>query len=155
MSTAVNLRFFIKKIFIVEIIIMIYHKEDISNQSKIDILPMIDIIFAILSFLIISSLYLVRVDTIPIDLPKAQSSIRQDKKFIIISIDKLGNLFVNKKKILLEDLKNYIINLIDQKSNVVVLNADKNVSHGIFINVLDSLRGIDNLKIAVSTKPLK
>ncbi len=134
---------------------MIYHKEDISNQNKIDILPMIDIIFAILSFLIISSLYLVRVDTIPIDLPKAKSSIRQDKKFIIITIDKLGNLFVNKKKILLDDLQINIINLIDKNLNVVVLNADKNVSHGIFINVLDSLRSIEGLKIAISTKSMK
>ena len=134
---------------------MIYHKEDISNQNKIDILPMIDIIFAILSFLIISSLYLVRVDTIPINLPKAKSSIRQDKKFIIITIDKLGNLFVNKKKILLDDLQINIINLIDKNLNVVVLNADKNVSHGIFINVLDSLRSIEGLKIAISTKSME
>jgi len=134
---------------------MIYHNEDISNQNKIDILPMIDIIFAILSFLIISSLYLVRVDTIPINLPKAKSSIRQDKKFIIITIDKLGNLFVNKKKILLDDLQINIINLIDKNLNVVVLNADKNVSHGIFINVLDSLRSIEGLKIAISTKSMK
>jgi len=134
---------------------MIYHKEDISNQNKIDILPMIDIIFAILSFLIISSLYLVRVDTIPINLPKAKSSIRQDKKFIIITIDKLGNLFVNKKKILLDDLQINIVNLIDKNLNVVVLNADKNVSHGIFINVLDSLRSIEGLKIAISTKSMK
>ena len=155
MSFAVGLRCFIKKTFTNKIIIMIYHNEDISNQNKIDILPMIDIIFAILSFLIISSLYLVRVDTIPINLPKAKSSIRQDKKFIIITIDKLGNLFVNKKKILLDDLQINIVNLIDKNLNVVVLNADKNVSHGIFINVLDSLRSIEGLKIAISTKSMK
>ena len=131
---------------------MIYFKEEVSNKNKIDILPMIDIIFAILSFLIISSLYLARVDTIPIDLPKASSSIRQDKKFIIISIDKRGNLFVDRKKILLDDLRFNIDNLIETNSNFVVLNADKNVSHGDVINVLDILRKIKGLKIAISTK---
>ena len=131
---------------------MIYFKEEVSNKNKIDILPMIDIIFAILSFLIISSLYLARVDTIPIDLPKASSSIRQDKKFIIISIDKRGNLFVDRKKILLDDLRFNVDNLIESNSKFVVLNADKNVSHGDVINVLDILRKIKGLKIAISTK---
>ena len=130
---------------------MLYHKESINSENQINILPMIDIIFAILSFLIVSSLYLTRVDTIPIDLPKASSSVKQDNKFITISIDEIGNLFLNNKKILLEDLKISIFNLISEGSKVVVLNADKNVSHGVVINVLDSLRSIEELKIAIST----
>jgi biopolymer transport protein ExbD len=134
---------------------MLYLKEDIHSENQINILPMIDIIFAILSFLIVSSLYLSRVDTIPVDLPKASSSVIQDKKFITISIDKLGNLFLNKKKILLEDLKISIFSLINYDSKVVVLNADKNVSHGIVIKVLDSLRSIEGLKIAISTKSIE
>ena len=134
---------------------MLYHNEDINNEIQINILPMIDIIFAILSFLIVSSLYLSRVDTIPVDLPKASSSVIQDKKFITISIDKLGNLFLNKKNILLEDLKISIFSLINYDSKVVVLNADKNVSHGIVIKVLDSLRSIEGLKIAISTKSIE
>ena len=134
---------------------MLYHKEDIHSDNQINILPMIDIIFAILSFLIVSSLYLSRVDTIPVDLPKASSSVIQDKKFITISIDKLGNLFLNKKKILLEDLKISIFSLINDDSKVVILSADKNVSHGIVIKVLDSLRSIEGLKIAISTKSVE
>jgi len=130
---------------------MLYHKENNHSENQINILPMIDIIFAILSFLIVSSLYLTRVNTIPIDLPKASSSVKQDNKFITISIDEIGNLFLNNKKILLEDLKISILNLISEGSKVVVLNADKNVSHGVVINVLDSLRSIEELKIAIST----
>ena len=133
---------------------MLYHKEHIKVESQINILPMIDIIFAILSFLIVSTLYLSKVDTIPVDLPKASSSVEQDKKFITISIDKLGNLFLNKKKILLEDLKTSIFNLINDDSKVVVLNADRKVSHGIVVKVLDSLRSIEGLKIAISTKSI-
>ena len=130
---------------------MLYHTEDIHTESQINILPMIDIIFAILSFLIVSSLYLTRVDTIPVELPKASSSIREDKKFITITIDKFGNLFINRNKILFEELEQSLFNLINQKSNFVVLNADKDVSHGVVINVLDVLRSVEGLKIAIST----
>jgi len=134
---------------------MSYIKDDINNENHINILPMIDVIFAILSFLIISSLYLTRVETIPIDLPKANSSIRQDQKFINIFIDKLGNIFINKKLIKIDDLNVVIVNLIDENKNLVVLHADENISHGNVVNVLDLLRSIDGLKIAISTKPLR
>ena len=133
---------------------MLYLKEeDINIKNKIDILPMIDIIFAILAFLIISSLYLTRVDTIAVDLPQASSSIKQNNnKLINISIDKFGNIFIKKDNIKLEDLKTEVLNLIDETKNLIVLNADKDISHGYVIDVLDVLRGIDELKIAISTK---
>ena len=65
---------------------MIYQNKDIDINNKIDILPMIDIIFSILAFLIISSLYLTRIDTIPVDLPKASNVVNQKDKFIKLSI---------------------------------------------------------------------
>ena len=133
---------------------MIYFKEDLNNKNKIDILPMIDIIFSILAFLIISSLYLTRVETVSVELPKASNSIKQNKKFINISIDKSGNLFINKKSIKFQDLKYNVVNLVDESKNLVVLNADENISHGYVISVLDVLRSIDGLKIAISTKSI-
>ena len=130
---------------------MVYFKEDLKNKNKIDILPMIDIIFSILAFLIISSLYLTRVETVSVELPKASNSIKQNKKFINISIDKSGNLFINKKSIKFQDLKDNVVNLVDESKNLVVLNADENISHGYVISVLDVLRSIDGLKLAIST----
>ena len=133
---------------------MIYFKEDNNNKNKIDILPMIDIIFSILAFLIISSLYLTRVETISVDLPKASNSIKQNNKFVNISIDKSGNLFINKIRTELQDLKVKLVNLTNENKNLVVLNADKNISHGYVISVLDVLRSIDGLKIGISTKSI-
>ena len=133
---------------------MIYLKEDIGNKSKIDILPMIDIIFSILAFLIVSSLYLTRVDTISVDLPKASNSIKQNNKFINITIDKSGSLFINKKNIKLQELKVKVVDLIDESKDLVIINADKNISYGYVISVLDVLRSIDDLKLAISTKSI-
>ena len=133
---------------------MLYFKEDIKNNNKIDILPMIDIIFSILAFLIISSLYLTRVDTLSVELPKSNNSITQNKNSVIISIDKAGKLFINKRNIKLKNLKLHVVNITDEGKKLVVLNADKNVSHGYVIGVLDVLKNIDGLKIAISTKSI-
>ena len=133
---------------------MVYFKEDNKGENKIDILPMIDIIFSILAFLIISSLYLTRVETVSVELPKASNSITQNKKFVNISIDKGGNLFINKKRTRLQEMKVKVVNLTNKNKNLVVLNADKSVSHGYVISVLDVLRSIHGLKIAISTKSI-
>ena len=133
---------------------MVYFKEDLNNKNKIDILPMIDIIFSILAFLIISSLYLTRVETVSVELPKASNSITQNKKFVNISIDKGGNLFINKKRTRLQEMKVKVVNLTNKNKNLVVLNADKNISHGYLIGVLDVLRSIDGLKIGISTQSI-
>ena len=134
---------------------MTYLKKDVEIKNRIDILPMIDIIFSILAFLIISSLYLTRLNTIPVDLPAASNSVNQKNDFINISIDKSGTLFINNNIIQLEDLKLNVLKLTNKSMNLVILNADRNVAHGSVINVLDILRGISDLKIAISTKFVK
>tara|TARA_Y100000589_G_scaffold330552_1_gene380565 strand:+ start:1541 stop:1945 length:405 start_codon:yes stop_codon:yes gene_type:complete len=131
---------------------MIYRNEDIDINNKIDILPMIDIIFSILAFLIISSLYLTRIDTIPVDLPKASNVVNQKNKFINVSIDKSGNIFINKNIVRFEELKTNLLKFTDKSEKLIVLNADKNVPYGSVINVLDVLRGVEDLKITISTK---
>jgi len=131
---------------------MIYINSDIDIKNKIDILPMIDIIFSILAFLIISSLYLTRVNTISVDLPSANSTVNVKTKYINVSIDRFGNLFINNDSIQFDELELNILKLNNDVINYVVINADKNVPYGSVIKVLDVLRAIDGLKIGMSTK---
>ena len=127
-----------------------------SNEKdiQINILPMIDIIFVILSFFIISSLYLVKLESIPLDLPKAETSKNELNDPIIVSMDIEGKIYINKnysdKKSFEFDLKK----LISKKDkNFILIRADKEIRYGEFIYVLDILRKYKNLKIAVSTEP--
>ena len=127
-----------------------YKEKDI----QINILPMIDIIFVILSFFIISSLYLVKLESIPLDLPKAETSKNELNDPIVVSMDKEGKIYINKnysdKKSFEFDLKK----LISKKDkNFILIRADKEIRYGEFIYVLDILRKYKNLKIAVSTEP--
>ena len=67
-----------------------------NQDPQINILPMIDIIFVILSFFIISSLYLVKLESIPLNLPNAKTSKNELNDPIIISLDIAGNIYINK-----------------------------------------------------------
>ena len=51
----------------------LYNINENLDKYEINILPMIDVIFAILTFFIISSLYLIKLETIPLNLPSAST----------------------------------------------------------------------------------
>jgi len=125
-----------------------------NQDPQINILPMIDIIFVILSFFIISSLYLVKLESIPLNLPNAKTSKNELNDPIIISLDIAGNIYINKNYSKRKSFESDIYKLIANKDKeFILIRADKEIKYGEVIYVLDILRKFKNLKIAVSTDP--
>ena len=118
----------------------------------INIVPMIDVIFAILTFFIISSLDLIRLDNIPVNLPKASTSTLVKDKPIVLTIDRENNIFLENKpidsKILVDQIKNIIS---DYSTDILVISADKEVAYGKVVEIIDQVRSIDDLRIGMST----
>ena len=131
---------------------MIYFNEEKKEEAQINILPMIDVIFAILSFLIISSLYLTKINTIPLQLPLSGSTSRLDKKSLIISIDKKNNIYLNQEITNIKKLRLDLQNIIKSENQNIILSADKDISYGEFVKVLDILKDFDNINFALSIK---
>ena len=130
-----------------------YFKEDNKSENQINILPMIDIIFAILSFFIISSLFLTRIDSIKVNLPKSSTAVREKNKSQIITIDNNEKIYFNSNEISLKNISELIRkNIVNLEEPLVILRADTSVKHGFIINLLDELRKIENLKIGISTE---
>ena len=131
----------------------LYLQDEPIKDYEINILPMIDVIFAILTFFIVSTLYLTRVEDVPVDLPKADTSSTQVEKFINVTIDKNNIIYINSNTVDLNDLPNQIKLILQDKPNMVVLvSSDKANSYGIVINVLDKLRQIKDLKVGLRTE---
>lgn len=121
--------------------------------SQINIVPMIDVIFAILTFFIISTLYLTRSQGLPVNLPKAGTAQSQNSTPIAVTIDEKGNLALNRKSTNLEALESQVEALIPSgKEVVVILNADEQVNHGQVIAVMDRVRRVRGAKLAIATK---
>ena len=127
-------------------------ESNISNEG-VNIVPMIDVIFAILTFFIIASLDLIRIDNIPLNLPKAKTSSLVEKKPLILTIDRENNIFLANKLIdsdmIIDEIKEFID---DNSNNILVISADKDVSYGKVVEVLDQIRSIDDLSIGLSTE---
>ena len=130
-----------------------YFKDNNESENSINILPMIDIIFAILSFFIISSLYLTKIDSIKVNLPKSSTALREQNKPQIITVDNNEKIYFNSNATSLKDISTLIrTNIENIEKPIVILRADTSVKHGFIVNLLDELRKIENLKIGISTE---
>ena len=130
-----------------------YFRENNKSENQINILPMIDIIFAILSFFIISSLFLTKIDSIEVNLPKSSTAVREKNRPQIITVDNNEKIYFKSNEISLKNISALIRkNIENLEEPLVILRADTSVKHGLIVNLLDELRKIENLKIGISTE---
>jgi biopolymer transport protein ExbD len=121
---------------------------------QINIVPMIDVIFAILTFFIMSTLYLTRSEGLPVSLPKAATAKQQQVPTkITVTVAQDGQVSVNRKPTTVDALEGQVRALVDENSEVlVIINADEKVSHGQVVTVMDKVRQVQGAKLAIATQ---
>ena len=125
-----------------------------DDELEINIVPMIDVIFAILAFFILSTLFLTRTEGFPVSLPKAETADTQKKADFSVTIDKEGTVFLNKKEIDIGDLQTSITSQMEPgQESLVTIRADEKVFHGQVVEVMDILRSVEGARIGMATKP--
>lgn len=125
--------------------------EESDAPFAINIVPMIDVIFSILAFVIISSLSLTRSEGLPVNLPSASTAQTQESTKITVTIAPDGAIALNKKPVQLEQLTQAVQDLTPPNAeSLVIVNADREVEHGQVVQVMDRLRQIDGVKLAIA-----
>lgn len=125
-----------------------------DRPPQINIVPMIDVIFAVLTFFIMSSLFLTRSEGLPVSLPGAESSEVQEEQQLIVTISADGQLALNQEPMDLSSIATRIEETLTTTTPtpLVVLNADENVNHGSVVTVMDRLRQIPGARLAIATQ---
>jgi biopolymer transport protein ExbD len=128
--------------------------EEPDIPAQINIVPMIDVIFAILTFFIMSTLYLTRSEGLPVNLPKAATAKAAAKAApITITIDSIGDISLNRQPVNLNLLPEEIQRLKGNSPEVlVVINADEGSRHGSVVAVMDRVRQVEGAKLAIATQ---
>ncbi|MEY2831167.1 MAG: hypothetical protein RLZZ574_425 [Cyanobacteriota bacterium] len=122
-----------------------------EENFEINIVPMIDVIFAILAFFMVSSLSLTRSQGLPVNLPSAQTSEPKQTAQINITIETDGDMFLDRQPIELAQLKGTLTEKIAPNSDsLVIINADEKVEHGQVVKVMDRLRQVPGATMAIA-----
>ena len=128
-----------------------------EKKARIEIIPLIDIMFFLLAAFMMASLTMIKMQSIKMNLPTATQATRDFKPDILnISVDKIGDIYVEKKLVSIVDLGNVLSNKLRLSTNFpVYISGDREATHGAVISVLDTVRrsGIEKVSFAISTKP--
>ena len=128
------------------------HTETETTGVGVNLTPMIDILFILLIFFVVTSSF-VKESGIEVNRPSAQTAVRKERGNIIIAITKGGEIWLDKRRIDRRAVRSYIERLhAENPEGTVVIAADKEARIGLMVNVMDQIRlaGVTNIAIAAS-----
>ncbi|MBD2201988.1 biopolymer transporter ExbD [Calothrix sp. FACHB-1219] len=129
-------------------------QDEADVPAQINIVPMIDVIFAILTFFIMSTLFLTRQEGLPVNLPQASTSQQsQVPTKITVTVEANGNISLNKKPTTVDALTEQLRGMVGSTPDtIVVINADRKVEHGEIVTIMDRVRQVKGARLAIATQ---
>ena len=124
------------------------------KKARIEIIPLIDIMFFLLASFMMVSLSQVHMKGMKVTLPTGQSGQTQSKQnYISVSVDKNGNFFFDKQEMVYEAMAQKLqqVHQSDPEAKVFV-RGDADTVHGNIIRLLDLLRAAGFFKISFEIK---
>ncbi len=130
--------------------------DNATDDGQIQILPLIDVIFCILTFFILAVVQTERPQAVNVDLPQARTGTVQAPDRLIITLKPGGQILVGQEEVadraaLIDRAKTY---LVQRPDGLLVLNASQTAMYSDVIGMLDSLREVGGARrVALATTP--
>ena len=113
----------------------------IHRKSRIEMLPLIDVVFLLLVVFIYTMLSMAVHRGLNINLPKSESFEIEKQLVLSITIDEKGSIYIDKQKVELEELTGILKSITEHEKNPgVLLFADKDIAYQELFKVLDRIR---------------
>lgn len=127
------------------------------KRARIEIIPLIDVIFFLLATFVLFTLSLNRIQSVPVNLPVASNTPAKDKgdEPVVIQVSAEGSLFWNREAIDTSELPARIATLKSQNQDPKILLAgDEKARFGATVSVLDEIRkaGIEKFSVETVTR---
>ncbi len=125
-----------------------------TEEVRIEIVPLIDVIFCILTFFILAAVSLTRQQAINVDLPQASTGAPQMQDMLLVSIDSIGQIYIEQQPVTLQQLTD-VLGQYEQAvpEGLLVLYASRNARYAEVVEVLDLLRSVGGDRVALATLP--
>lgn len=132
---------------------MKFTEENRAEGIQIDITPIVDTVFNLMIFFALSMNFMLN-PGIKVDLPESSAEeIVQKEKEVAVSITKEGNVMIDSNSLTFAQLFDELKKISDKNPQaVIVIQADKNVTHGRVVQIMDIARSSGIKRIAISTQ---
>jgi biopolymer transport protein ExbD len=123
-------------------------------MAEINITPFTDVVLVLLVIFMITTPIILQ-SGIKVNLPKASGAEAESSKNLIVTIDPAGNVFIEKRKVQIEDLKEELTAVLASRPDAaVIIKGDKEVKYDTVIQVLDAAKqsGAKRFALGVEVK---
>jgi biopolymer transport protein ExbD len=127
-----------------------------ARRARIEIVPMIDVVFFLLVFFMMASLSMAVYGGLPVNLPQAATGQVAPAETASVTIDREGRVFLNREPVAVAELEGRVRPILrGNPALAIVINADGDAAHHHVVAVLDALRlaGVSRMAIAVAPLP--
>ena len=123
-----------------------------EDDSQIDMTPMLDVVFIMLIFFIVTTSF-VRESGLEVNRPSAATATEQKKAGIFVAINESGEIYIDRKQVDLQRVRASLERLIASQGEVgLVIQADQETRHGVVVKVMDAAREAGIKQISVAAK---
>lgn len=125
-----------------------------KKHARIEIIPLIDIMFFLLASFMMVSLSQVRLKGMKVNLPEGKSGLVQNKKdYVSLSVDKDGYYYFDKEKIALEAILPRLRQVYMSNPEArIFIRGDAEAVHGNVTRMLDQIRASGFMKLSFEIK---
>lgn len=121
-----------------------------SKRGRIEIIPMIDVMFFLLATFMLTSLAMQRLDAVRINLPQGRAQALSQSQPLTLSVDGANHVFIDQQPVRLDQVTPMIARLLRPDANVVIA-ADDRAAHGVVVQAMLAARraGAEHFLVAV------
>ena len=119
--------------------------------ATINVTPFVDVVLVILIIFMVTAPMLVK-SSLEVQLPKATSSVQSSPSPLTVTLDQNGQIDLNGQRISKNQLQDKVNLIIQNDPNVqAIISADKDISHGQVIAIIDVIKTAGVSKFAIAT----
>lgn len=123
-----------------------------TKQPDLNIIPMIDIMFFLLVFFMLSTMYMVEQKTIPVNLPQATSAAIDNKTNFTVTLKDDGSIYLEDQQ---TDIQTLLMQATkEQKNNpsfAIIIRADKDINYDKVVSLIDTLKKAGITRFGLAT----
>ncbi|MCC2616678.1 biopolymer transporter ExbD [Aestuariibacter halophilus] len=123
-----------------------------EEEATIDMTPMLDIVFIMLIFFIVTTVF-VKEAGIEVNKPGATQIVLPKNANIFIAITDDGDVWLDKREIKVDSIRANLERLLaEQPTDIVIIQADEDAEHGVVMKVMDQVKAAGINRISVAAK---
>jgi biopolymer transport protein ExbD len=124
---------------------------DEGGETGIDISPLMDCVFILLIFFIVTTTF-VEETGVEVDKPQAASSVRLEKTSILIALTKKGEVVYGGREIGISGVRPLVKRMLQKEDVPVIIQADTAVQSGLLVRVIDEAKLAGAVKVSVAAR---